>query len=245
MTKTLVTFLLDKSGSMASCLDSTIEAFNAYVSELKKADIDFTFVQFDSQTGCELTKVYVAEPISVVRTLTRADYIPRGGTPLIEASIKVIEATADAVKAYGDKPKVVVCIQTDGQENQSARGYTNQRLKLLIEQKQAEGWMFNFMGAGINAYDQAAEMGVGVHDTFSYDSADRKSTMRAYGARGAATVAYAMGMSSNMNIGAAEKQAAGDKFFDPSSPNIVGSPVGTISLTKDATKSSGEFTLTR
>ena len=40
---TLVTFLLDRSSSMGSCLDSTIEAFNGYVEELKRAATPILF----------------------------------------------------------------------------------------------------------------------------------------------------------------------------------------------------------
>jgi hypothetical protein len=66
----------------------------------------------------------------------------------IEASIKTIDALATAIKGKTAKPKVVVCIQTDGQENQSGPEYTWDRLKALIEAKTKEGWQFNFMGAG-------------------------------------------------------------------------------------------------
>ena len=61
----LVTFLLDRTGSMASCKDATIEAFNAYLGTLK-ADpkgVFFTFLQFDSVS---LDKIHVADPVKDV-----------------------------------------------------------------------------------------------------------------------------------------------------------------------------------
>ena len=46
---TLVTFLLDRTGSMQSIKDDTIGAFNAYLETLKKkgGGIEFSFLQFD------------------------------------------------------------------------------------------------------------------------------------------------------------------------------------------------------
>ena len=50
-TRTLVTFLLDRTGSMEAIRDDTIGGFNAYLDGLKgngATDIDFTLIQFDS-----------------------------------------------------------------------------------------------------------------------------------------------------------------------------------------------------
>src|SRR5262245_60704989 len=50
-TRTLVTFLLDRTGSMEAIRDDTIGGFNAYLEGLKSdggAEIDFTLIQFDS-----------------------------------------------------------------------------------------------------------------------------------------------------------------------------------------------------
>lgn len=50
-TRTLVTFLLDRTGSMEAIRDDMIGGFNAYLDGLKGnggTDIDFTLIQFDS-----------------------------------------------------------------------------------------------------------------------------------------------------------------------------------------------------
>jgi hypothetical protein len=49
--RTLVTFLLDETGSMASIKDDTIGGFNSYLSTLKTSGtpIDFTLIKFDSR----------------------------------------------------------------------------------------------------------------------------------------------------------------------------------------------------
>ena len=71
-TRTLVTFLLDRTGSMEAIRDDTIGGFNAYLDGLKgngEAEIDFTLVQFDSiaiASACagRTLETALAEPVS-------------------------------------------------------------------------------------------------------------------------------------------------------------------------------------
>lgn len=216
--KTLITFLLDKSGSMQSIKDDTIGAFNGYLDGLKadKADIDFTLVQFDS---IGLEKTYVREPIAKVDGLNASNYQPRASTPLIDASYKTIKAVE---KALGDdtKTKVVICIQTDGHENCSTQ-HTWADLNALIKEKTKLGWQFNFMGAGIDAYDQGAKMGLSATQTMSYNSLDPVATHAAFAARGMSHSNFASGVSASTTISTSEKLAAGD-MFDPIITGKVG-----------------------
>jgi hypothetical protein len=86
---TLVTFLLDRSGSMGDIWDETIGGFNAYIETLQRGGeaIKFTLLQFD--TG-GIDKCCVAEPVANIKRLDRDSYQPRGGTPLIDAAFKTI-----------------------------------------------------------------------------------------------------------------------------------------------------------
>jgi len=208
---TLVTFLLDKSGSMASCRDSTIEAFNGFVGTLRdaKTPISFTFIQFDT-TGID--KVYFEKPIKDVPDLNANTYVPNGGTPLIEAATKTIRALEKAIAAKTEKPKVVFCIQTDGEENSSAAEFTWDALKALIEAKTKEGWQFNFMGAGIDAYNQAGQMGIAAMATMSYDHTSKAATRAAFSAHAQNTSAYAAGARASTHYTMEQRAASGDKF---------------------------------
>lgn len=212
---TLVTFLLDRSGSMGACCDSTIEAFNGYIAELRNAatPILFTFLQFDNNhAGCQIEKVCFEQAPKGVSDLTPASYVPRGGTPLIEAATKTIQALEAAVNGKTEKPKVVVCIQTDGQENQSGREYSWASLKALIEAKTKEGWQFNFMGAGIDAYDQGQKMGIAAMGTMSYDQTDRRATRAAFAASANNTAMWASGARADTTYTMAQRSASGDRF---------------------------------
>ena len=191
----LVTFLLDRSGSMQSIKEATIEGFNGYIAALKaetEATILFAFLTFDSQS---LDKVCVALPIADVKPLTSASYQPRAGTPLIDAAIDTIRAVEQSIKYREDTPSVVICIQTDGHENESGR--TWEELKALVQTKTAEGWQFNFLGAGIDAFDQAAKMGVNAGSTMSYNSRDPGATKAAFSATAVNAASFAAGRAMN------------------------------------------------
>ena len=156
-TRTLVTVLLDRTGSMEPIRDDTIGAFNAYLEGMQKggAPIDFTFVQFDSVS---IDKIYVQTPVGQVPRLTRDTYQPRASTPLIDAAYKTVQAVEDSFA--GDREtKVVICFHTDGQENSSTE-HTWDELNALIKEKSRAGSQFNFMGVGIDAYHQRTRMGI-------------------------------------------------------------------------------------
>ena len=153
-----VSFLLDETGSMQSIKDDTIGGFNAYLKELQQGDGEtlFSLVSFNSS---RTAKRYVAEPIKAVKPLTEEDYRPNAMTPLIDAAVKIIKATDEAVESRTGDADVVVVMQTDGQENVSVE-YTSADLALLVKEKEAAGWQFVFLGAGMDAFEAARDAGL-------------------------------------------------------------------------------------
>ena len=207
--KTLVTFLLDRTRSMQSCKASTIEAFNAYLKSIREVTgLAFTFLQFDS---ISLDKVCVAEPVAKVPLLNEENYQPRSMTPLIDAAYKTIKAVEESLTKHDDKPKVVICIQTDGEENAS-REHTWDQLNDLIKEKSEAGWQFNFMGAGIDAYKTGMKLGIAAAQTMSYDPTQTKTVKAAFAASGASLRRFASGESHDTSYLAAERASAGDAF---------------------------------
>ncbi|MCG8378351.1 MAG: VWA domain-containing protein, partial [Proteobacteria bacterium] len=172
---TFVSFLLDETGSMQEIKDDTVGGFNAYVETLQKGDGDivFSLVSFNSNMT---ERRYVAEPIAKVEPLTDDTYQPRAMTPLIDAAVKIIKATDEAVSKRKDKPNVVVVMQTDGQENVSVE-YTNADLAALIKEKDQAGWQFVFLGAGLDAFAAAREAGIMIdaQQVVAYDKRKSKA----------------------------------------------------------------------
>jgi hypothetical protein len=209
-TRTLVTFLLDRTGSMEAIRDDTIGGFNAYLDGLKgdgDVDIEFTLIQFDSVS---IDKICVAIPIAKVDKLTRETYQPRASTPLIDAAVKTINAV-EASLLHEPAAKVVVCIQTDGQENSSVE-HNWAELNALIKEKSAKDWQFNFMGVGIDAYDQGARMGISHDATMAFNERDPAAVRAAFVGSARSTRRFAEGAARSTAYAPEEKAAAGDRF---------------------------------
>jgi uncharacterized protein with von Willebrand factor type A (vWA) domain len=160
--------LLDRSGSMESMRADVIGGFNNLLAE-QQADGDdarITVVQFDSQDPQEVlvdgARLRRATPLS------EATYVPRGGTPLLDATGRIIaRATAREQKRriQGKRPEVTTIITiTDGEENQSHE-FTRQAIAALVKDREAAGWSFVFLGAGIDAYGEAGGIGVSAAST--------------------------------------------------------------------------------
>ena len=173
-----VSFLLDETGSMKSIKEDTIGGFNEYVDTLKEDgdNIAFSLVSFNSN-GTKSR--YVAEPIEALAPLTNENYRPAAMTPLIDASVKIIKATAKAVKKRKDDPLVLVVIQTDGYENCS-RKHTSADLAALVREKTEAGWEFVFLGAGLDAFNAAQHAGVRIDrkKTVQYDRGYSRAVFR-------------------------------------------------------------------
>lgn len=209
MSYTLVTFLLDKSGSMQRGIEDTIGAFNTYLYGLRESDsIQFTLLQFDSFA---IEKTYVNMTPKDIPGLTRETFIPRGGTPLIDAAYKTIRAVERQIENETISPKVVICIQTDGEENES-REHKWDDLSDLIKEKTALGWEFIFMGASIDAYQQGARMGIQAMSTVSYDSHDPQAMELAFAFTASNTALYASGARAHTGYTTGQKKMSGDKF---------------------------------
>lgn len=235
--KTLVTFLLDETGSMESIKDDTIGGFNSYLSTLKGsgAPIDFTLIKFDSR---RIEKVCVAVPVAQAKELDSKSYTPGASTPLIDAAYKTIKAVEKSLN--GEQPKVVICIQTDGMENASTE-YTWDQLNALIKEKTAAGWQFNFLGTGIDAYATGAKMGVPTASTMSStrSSAHVRASMAAVAEK---TSLYAAGARADSAFDDLDRQASGDEHYQNYLGKQPTAPVPTPAPTAK-TKAVDDFTL--
>lgn len=207
---TFVSFLLDETGSMQSIADDTVGGLNAYVERLQKdnADILFSLVSFNSN---HTRRRYVAEPIGNIEPLAREDYVPEAATPLIDAAVKIIKATDEAVRKRGDDPNVVVVMQTDGQENVSVE-YTTADLAALIKEKKEAGWQFLFLGAGLDAFDAARRAGIDL-DARNVVSYERLSSHEVFAATADNVMDYVQsGDSMSLSYTPAQRAKVGDEW---------------------------------
>lgn len=168
---TLVNVVLDKSGSMGSCVTDTIGGFNTYKNELKKdkkSKYLFSLTLFD--TSYENRHVTVS--LDAVPDLTLSTYVPGGMTALYDAIGKSVAAVESSGTKYD---KVLTVIMTDGQEN-SSREYRLQMVKDLITRKEKEGWTFVFLGADLSAFEVGDRMGVQTSNSVAYNTTNMGAT---------------------------------------------------------------------
>lgn len=150
--------LLDRSGSMESCRDTTIDAFNEYVMGLRRSDdVDarLSLTIFDSQS---IDAVQHVEPAKSFIELSRHNYVPRASTPLLDAIGYAVARTDDVALRTGEKVSLVIL--TDGQENASKEHTKDTIRKLLTDRQDNKGWLVTFLGADVDAFTEAGAIGV-------------------------------------------------------------------------------------
>ena len=206
--KTIVSFLLDRTGSMDAIKTETIGGFNAYLDTLEREAgdlVEFTLLQFDSVS---IDKLHVGVRLAEVRRLTPETYQPRAYTPLIDACYETIKTTEELVAQRKDRPRTVVVFQTDGVENAS-REHSLDELRDLIARRKAEDWQFVFLGADIDAYATASSLGILREETLAYAGSRSLGTFREM-AESFSDVAQ--GRARRVRFSDEQKRAAGDRF---------------------------------
>ena len=157
--------VLDRSGSMQTAKADHEGGLKSFVEDQKKAagKAKFTLIQFDSANPCEV--IYDGVPIEKVDHI---ELIPRGGTPLLDA---VGLSIAHCEKRIGTdhKGQVIYMIVTDGEEN-SSREWTKDKVKARIEELEKIDRKFLFLGANIDAFMEAGEMGIKVGSTANFNN---------------------------------------------------------------------------
>ncbi len=169
--KTLINFVLDKSGSMGSCLTDTIGGFNTYINKLKedkKSSYAFSLTLFDTS----FENRHVAEELRSVPELDPTTYVPGGMTALYDAIGKTVAAVDKKDEKYD---RILTVIMTDGQEN-SSREYRLPMVKELITRKEKEGWTFVFLGADLSAFAVGDAIGTQTANSVVYSTANMGAT---------------------------------------------------------------------
>ena len=158
--------LLDRSGSMMSIADDIVDGFNALLANQRTmpGEVFVTLAQFDTGNPFEL--LMDGLPLREVTDMERAWYQPRGGTPLYDA-MGLLLGHIDAHHGDADVDHVVAII-TDGHENASAE-FTRRQVFDLIKERSDKGWVFIYLGAEPQSYDDAERVSVSSANARRYD----------------------------------------------------------------------------
>ena len=158
---TELVFILDRSGSMAGLEGDTIGGYNAMMEKQKQepGETLVSTVLFDQDTQVIHDRV----PLEELRPLTEEEYYVRGSTALLDAVGGAIRHIGNVHKYAREEDvpeKTLFVITTDGMENASRR-YDYDRVKAMIRRQQERyGWEFLFLGANIDAAQEAGRFGI-------------------------------------------------------------------------------------
>ena len=176
-----ITIILDRSGSMDTIKNATIEGFNSFIKKQKKGDFhtNLTFVQFDD----EYEKVYEQKDIKTVEYLNSKTYNPRGTTALLDAIGITINSTKKRIKNLdkSKKPRnVVITIITDGYENASVEYSTKAIFNMIHKREKNDNWNFLFLAANQDAISEGAKFGIHQDRALTFVNNDKgiKNSMR-------------------------------------------------------------------
>lgn len=158
--------ILDESGSMSGCTNSTISGCNEVINvakslQQKHADSQRSFMSiYAFQDGGPVHSRYLCKNADTLsaKAITNADYQPWGNTPLYDA-VGATLIDLKAVASTHEDATAVVTIITDGYENSSTHFDFHRVAKLISELKEM-GWTFNFIGANIDVEEAASALGI-------------------------------------------------------------------------------------
>jgi hypothetical protein len=201
--KTLLTIVLDETGSMMKRKDATISGFNEFLDSQKDKSLGVchvTLIKFNSEKPSGAEVVYKDQDIDDAPALTPQTYLPNANTPLYDAVAFGIKHTEDKYKvanvvlaklAGKDKttaatPLVVFLVITDGEEN-SSQQYGAHDVRGMIETKKKEGWTFAFLGANQDSWAAAQPLGFDRGNIARYADHSAKQVAATY-----ANVAHSM-----------------------------------------------------
>ena len=158
--------VIDKSGSMQGLEKDTIGGFNSMIEKQKKLDVPVrvTAVLFNDKTDV----LYASKDIRHVAPLTEKEYEVGGTTALLDAVGSTVLNVGRESVVQNKGTKVIFVIITDGLENAS-REFKKSKVKQMISDKQEKaGWDFIYLGANIDAVEEAGGIGVNRANAVTY-----------------------------------------------------------------------------
>ena len=171
---TFISIVADASGSMNHLHGTVIKGLNDFIAEQASSDNDakVTIVQFPSLKDEDgIQTILPKSNVKTARKITGKDYVINGMTPLYDAIGAVIKKAdqriAKRVAKGKDAESQVVVIFTDGGENAS-RKFTKEDIFALIAERKAQGWVFVFLGANQDAFEEGGQVGFAAGNTMNF-----------------------------------------------------------------------------
>lgn len=171
--RTYYQLILDRSGSMSSCIEETVTGINSQIrriKELAERYPDQEIVTSLSLFNQKLTLVRDRVRPEELTEVSFLDYKPEGMTALHDAiGISVTHLNKIIAREIeNDEASVVVVIFTDGYENASHK-YNHQQISSIIKELEMTGkWSFSYIGATLDAVNVAVNLNIRASNATQY-----------------------------------------------------------------------------
>lgn len=182
-----VYLLLDRSGSMASEWESTLQSINGYVKKLED-DVNVYIAAFDNPGDYKVLRQTTAKNYEPI---TEYEVSPRGMTALFDAAGTIMN------QMIQDNPeKAVLVVMTDGGENNS-REYKHSTVMEMIKKLEKKDWPIVYLGAGFKEVESYAvgTFSINSANVFNTTAATRGMAMNSLGSKTMDYFAVAAGQS--------------------------------------------------
>lgn len=168
--KSYIAVVLDRSGSMESVRQATIDGFNEFVNKQRQEPGEATLLltQFD-----DVYERVFEKSLPDVPKLTKDTYVPRNMTALFDAMGKTINDVGAALEKLSEAERpahVIVVVLTDGHENASKEFNQLQVANMVKHQRDKYAWDFVFLGANQDAVLTAAKFNIPQVSAMTYTS---------------------------------------------------------------------------
>lgn len=160
---------------MGAVRDATISAFNEFIMTQRGVNgtAEVWLQRFNTAIQADGFKPERWDDLAAVPLLTHETYQPRENTPLYDAIGWMLHFAGNnfAQRPEHERPeKVVMVIQTDGEENSSREYTARQVFDSITMQRERYGWQFTFLGADQDAWMVSGTLGIARASTMSYSS---------------------------------------------------------------------------
>jgi hypothetical protein len=201
-TKTHITMLIDRSGSMQHIQSDVVGGVNGYVGTQDPKDLTVSVVLFDDVDRYEV----IRDNVSRWKAIMPHEYVPRGMTPLWDCMAQAINAVERDVET-----QEIFVIFTDGEENASRETRPEDLAQLVEQRTEKDEWVFTYLGAGHDVVTAAGRVGIRAGNSVDFQ-ADRAGTEAVYSAASAMTSAVRGARAGGQSFN------AGDVYVSTSTP---------------------------
>lgn len=179
---THISMVIDRSGSMSTCWTDVVGGYKQIIKENKATPGNCTFTVAAFDTEYDLVEDFT----DIQKVDEELKVNPRGGTALLDAIGKTIVSVGETLAKMPEslRPgKVIMLIQTDGEEN-SSKEFTKDVIKKLIdEHTNVWKWQFQFLGADLKSVNEAKSWGINAANSAVYSTANSLDTFTLLGSK--------------------------------------------------------------